>query len=213
MFGVSGLRAQVLLQQARAERFTLRTRLRYAVWALFWVAGHVVGGLLVGVALGAGGALLALGGYATAGIVLSAVCLAAALHQWQVLWLPLPHLRRQVPRHWMLRLPWSIVAVGYGLQLGCGVATHVRTTATYAALAAALLAGSGPAGGVVMGLYGLARAVPAVLLGPRLQSPQAALGFACAVDAREASVARLNGLVLLVAAVVLAGLWWRGLNT
>src|SRR4051812_13228847 len=141
MFGVSGLRVQMLTRAAPGAAPRARVALRYAVWTLCWVCGHVAGGALLGAGLGwLGGALppppagvrLPLGGPLGGG---------GASPQFGRAGLPLPHCPRQVPRVWMLRLPWDLVALGYGAQLGFGLATRVKTATFYAVLGCALLAG------------------------------------------------------------------------
>jgi hypothetical protein len=213
MFGVSGLRVQTLLCEAGQQRLTLRLRLLYALWVLVWIVGHVLGGMAVGAALGWLGALASLPGLALLEVVLAGLCLLAALRQAGVLPLPLPQLHRQVPRHWMATLPWSVVALGYGLQLGSGVSTRIRVATVYAVLLCALFSGSALGGALLMGLFGLVRSLPPALLGPRLSAPETAFAFACRVDGHEPWVARLNTLSLCTAAVLLACCWWYGPRT
>jgi hypothetical protein len=140
--------------------------------------------------------------------LLGAACVAAALLQLRLVRLPLPHWPRQVPRTWLLRLPWDLLAWGYGLQLGCGVATRIKMATTHVVLGFALLSGSAAAGALILGCFGAARAVVPVMLGPGVASPTRSLGIALSFDDHEARVARWNGVVLLVTAVVLLGYGW-----
>src|SRR5262245_50405091 len=132
MFGVSGLRSRQLQVQYQGTGKRHWPWLRYGVWALIWVAGHVAGGALLGAALGWLGSKVLPKPWPAGLVVLSVGSLVLALHQLQVLRLPLPQLHRQVSRLWLLQLPWNLVALGYGLQLGCGVATRIKVATTYA---------------------------------------------------------------------------------
>jgi hypothetical protein len=207
MFGVSGLRASHLAA-ADGQPWGPGARLRYALWAALWVVGHGLGGAATGAALGAlGGALWAPAPPAGAA-VLGLACLGWALAEFRWLRLPMPCWARQVPRGWMGRLPWGVVAVGYGLQLGSGVMTRIKVATTYAVLGCALLTGSPLWGAAVVAVFGLARSLPPGLSGPWLTSPAGALRFSRAVGRYEAAVRRLNGLALLTAALLLAAACW-----
>lgn len=161
-----------------------------------WAAGHVAGGALVGAGLGLLGSLLKPESLAAGTYLLAGVLLLGALHQLQILRLPLPHLPRQVPRHWIGRLPWDVVALGYGLQLGCAVATRIRLATTYAVLVCAVLSGSAASGAFIMGAFGAARGILPVLAGPRMTSPEQTLALSASLDAYSEPIAKINGLVL-----------------
>src|SRR3712207_6068355 len=93
-----------------------RFRLALAFFALgALVASAFVGALLglLGDALGASRAVVALG-------VLAAL---AAAREADVLRLPLPQVRRQVPESWSFRLPLPLWLTGYGAGLGVGFFT------------------------------------------------------------------------------------------
>lgn len=206
MFGVSGLRYRLLLPPGSAGGASRRAAIGYGLWSLCWVTGHVAGGGLLGAALGWLGAGLSPGGRLVGVAVLSAGCLAGGLHQLGLIRLPMPQLHRQVPRTWTLRIPWGLVALGYGLQLGCGVATRIRVATTYVVLGCALLSGSAAAGALILGAFGAARSLLPVALGPRFACPRGALSFTLKFDTHEGRVGTLNGAALLAAAVLLAGL-------
>jgi hypothetical protein len=89
------------------------------------------------------------------------------------------------------------------------VAASGRIATTYAVLGCALLSGSATAGGLILGLFGFARSVAPVCMGPRLASPRKSLAFAVAFDTHEERVHKLNGVILLGVAVLLAGYCWR----
>jgi hypothetical protein len=207
MFGVSGLRAEPLQLPGAGAR--LRARAGYALWAFLWVLGHVAGGALLGAALGWAGGGLPARALALRPAILSAGCLVWGLHQLGVVTVPMPEIPRQVSRAWILRLPWGLLALGYGAQLGCGVATRIPVATTYAVLACALLSGDPAAGAAILGLFGAARAAPPAAVGPRLRSRGHALGFALALDRYEGRVHRVNGLALLASAAFFAAVSFR----
>lgn len=137
-------------ERARGNRFR-RTAAAYTV-------GSLLGGLAIGGALGALGDLAGVGGggswrfAALAALAVTGAALDAA--GW------LPTVRRQVDERWLDTYRWWVYGGGFGFQLGLGVVTIVTASATYVALAAALLSGSA-AGGAVVGLaFGGARALP-----------------------------------------------------
>lgn len=200
MFGVAGLRAERLTAAAGRRR----AYRRYAAWALLWVMGHVAGGALLGAGLGWLGGLVPAGARPAGLLALATLSVAWGLHHLGVLRLPMPQIPRQVPRPWLFTVPWDLIALGYGLQLGCGFATRVVVATTYAVAGCALLSGSATAGAALLAVFGAARSVLPVLLGPRLDSSRKALGFAIAFDRHEALVTRLNGITLLLAAVYFA---------
>lgn len=208
MFGVSGLRYQQLMGRSRTGTRRLRARLAIALWAVCWVTGHVAGGLFLGAALGLLGLLIPAGARPAALGGMVVLCLAAALHQLKLFRLPLPQLHRQVPRTWLAWWPGEMVALGYGLQLGCGVATRIKVASTYVVLGCALLSGSATAGALLLGLFGGARSVLPVLLAPQAASPRSSLLLALSFDEQEERVGKLNGVILLLAAPFLVAVAW-----
>lgn len=205
MFGVSGLRALQLSERSGGRSSPLAVA-RYLSWTGSWLVGHVLGGALVGGLLGSLAAPRRLGDAGLAG--LAVLCLAGAIRELRLGRSPLPCWQRQVNRAWMWRLPWHVVALGYGLQLGSGVATRIKIATTFAALGCALLSGSAVHGALIMGAFGLVRALPPAALGPVLDSPDASRRFSGLIDRHESRVRRLNGLALLAATVLLAAAWW-----
>jgi sulfite exporter TauE/SafE len=182
-------------ERARGNRFW-RTATAYA-------AGSLLGGGAVGAALGALGALVDVG--ATAAWVVLAVAAAAGV----VLDATgrLPTLRRQVDERWLATYRGWVYGLGFGVQLGAGVATIVTASVTYLALLAAFLTSS-VTGGALVGLtFGLARALP-LLVTSRVGSPEQLARLHARVDgaARAArrttwvAQAAVAGIALAVAA-------------
>jgi hypothetical protein len=132
---------------------------RYALTALWYVAGAVAGGAVLGVgcALGAlavrrvpltatGTALLVLG------CALVAFVSDAPVVSWR-----LPGHPRQVNEQWIGRYRRWVYASGFGAQIGIGFVTYIMTAAVYLTAALAVLAGR-PGTAFAVGLtFGLVR--------------------------------------------------------
>lgn len=71
----------------------------------------------------------------------------------------LPTHRRQVNEAWMNQYRGWAYGFGYGFQLGLALVTVVNTSAIYLMIFAALLAGSTISGAIVIGSFGLLRAL------------------------------------------------------
>lgn len=206
MFGVAGLR--VSLEPELERRSRLRFANSFAAWSAFYVLGHVAGGAAVGGILGAMGGLLPGGVHwgATAG--LPVLCALWALQEFGRLRLPMPQLHRQVQRNWMHRRHWNLVAVGYGVQLGCGAATRISSPTTYAVMCFALLSGSWWKGSLIMAVFGLLRSWAPVAMGRRVSSPEASVQYAMLFSANEARIKAVSGSALLVAGLVIGATTW-----
>jgi hypothetical protein len=173
----------------------------WGVTAATFVAASTAAGISLGAALGSlGGFLdldvrpraLALGGVASLGVALD---LAARL--------PTP--ARQVNQDWIGRYRGWVVGVGFGAQLGVGVATIVTTSAVYAALGAAALAGGSLGGALVGGTFGLVRGA-AILPAAGVTGPEALARIDRWLGARDRLARRIAiGMQGAVAAAVLAG--------
>jgi hypothetical protein len=75
-----------------------------------------------------------------------------------------PSWRRQVDVRWLDAYRGWVMGLGFGAQLGFGVVTIVTSTTTYAAVLLAALSGNVGVGLVLGGVFGLVRALPAVLM-------------------------------------------------
>ena len=183
----------------------LGERSRGFVW---WhtAAAFAVGAIGAG---GAGGALLgALGSLLLdrphAGLVLAIVAAAVVA---DLAGLRPPSSRRQVNEDWLGRYRGWVYGVGFGGQLGVGVATIVTTAATYAAVALAFVSGSAGLGALIGGVYGVVRAA-SLLPGSAVTDPAALMRLhqrflALRAPARRVAVAvELAALAAVVTAVV-----------
>jgi len=187
----------------------LGQRGRIAGWSWtvgFYVAGSVAGGVLIGAALGAAGALLIgaapaatdAAGQTSALMVAAAAALAAAAADALLRGRPLPGPTRQVNEDWLHLYRGWLYGAGFGLQLGLGVATVVTTAGVYATLVIAAASGSMAAGAAIGGVFGFARALP-VLLAARVRSTDALLEM-------DAGLRRLQPLAVSSAAAGQAAL-------
>ena len=177
---------------------------RWGVTAATYVVAAALTAVALGAVLGSLGAVLDLGTRTRAWALAAVVVLGVAL-DLRPLGLRLPSVRRQVNQDWIARYRGWVVGVGFGAQLGVGVATIVTTSAVYAALAAASLAGGPLGGAAVAGTYGVVRGA-AILPAVRMTGPTALARAERWLAVRERSARRIAiGLQGAVAAVVAVG--------
>jgi hypothetical protein len=131
---------------------------RWGTTVTAFVIGSTMAGSTAGAALGSIGVPLRTGAPASLRLwVLAAVVTIAVVYDARLFGLRLPTVRRQVNELWLNRYRGWVYGVGFGAQLGAGVATVVSTSAVYATLLAALLTGSPEWGGLAGGTFGLVR--------------------------------------------------------
>src|SRR5947209_18990321 len=140
---------------------------RWLVTVGAYAAAATAAGALAGIALGAAGEWLGLGGQTTEGRLLALAVLLAVgaaldgLHR-------VPGPRRQVDERWLDAFRGWVYGVGFGAQMGIGYATVITSAATLCAGGAALLSGSATGAGAILGVYGLAGGLtPALTAGGR----------------------------------------------
>jgi hypothetical protein len=178
-----------------------------------FVAGSVAGGAALGwLAGGLGSVLARLVPTPPARLALAvaaAAALAAALADLRARGRPpLPTVRRQVNEDWLETYRGWVVGLGFGAQLGAGLATIVTTAAVHLVFALALLAARPLAGLALGALFGLARALPLLAAG-RATAPaglarlhQRLERTAPAASAATSAVLALAALALGLAAAV-----------
>jgi hypothetical protein len=180
---------------------------RWGVTVTAHVVGSVLGGALVGALLGAFGwglATLGLGPFPRL-VVLAALAVAAALVDaigWPAwLWRP----RRQVDENWLVAYRGWVYGVGYGFQLGLGVATIVTAATVYALGAFIVAVASVPAGLLIGTAFGLGRGL-SLVPGHSITSPDRLVAFHRRLQERAGwgKAAAVSGDVLLAAAAVVA---------
>ena len=136
---------------------------RYGSTAAWYVAGAVLGGLCLGVAMGAAARFVGdRDGIARAGIVLVAAIVALA-SDGRVVGFALPIHRRQVNERWLDHYRSWVYGLGFGWQVGTGVATYITTAATYLLVVVGVVAVS-PASAVLAGTtFGFVRGIAVFL--------------------------------------------------
>jgi hypothetical protein len=145
---------------------------RWGVTVGFFVAGSLAAGALLGAGLGVIGQASAgaIGSPDRRLLMVAGLAVVGFLWDGRVLPFGFPAIHRQVNEQWLFHYRGWYYGLGFGFQLGLGVATIVTTSAVYLSLVAALLSGS-VAGGLVVGsAFGLARAAT-VLGAARVDSP------------------------------------------
>jgi sulfite exporter TauE/SafE len=184
-------------------------RSRWGITVAWFLLGAALGGMLAGGVLGSVGAALgrAVGlGHGARLIALATVVALGAALDLRLFGVRLPSVHRQVSEDWLGAYRSWVYGLGFGVQLGLGVVTIVTTSAVYAALAAALLTGSGWAGLAVGGAFGLSRG-STVLAAGWIRTPQDLTAADAAIHrweapARQAALAA-QGLVVMAAVALI----------
>ena len=194
--GVSMLSTITPVTEASRQR-------RYPLTVAWFLLGAVAGGATLGVlasTLAAGVGALDLTTTTTLGL-LAALALVAAACDARSLGLTLPGHGRQVNESWLTRYRSWVYGLGFGWQIGAGLATYIVTAAVYLTVVAAALTGS-PAVAFGIGLaFGLVRGL-AIFLGVRLTTQARLVEFHRRFEAaREPSRRAAVGALLAVAAV------------
>ena len=178
---------------------------RYPVTVAWFLLGSVVGGATLGVGLAVGAlGVGALGLSTTTLLVLAAGCAFVALgSDLGIGGLHIPGTHRQVDEVWLTTYrPW-VYALGFGWQIGVGLATYLTTAAVYLTCALAVLTGV-PALAFAIGVgFGAIRGL-SLLSGARLTSPQRLRDFHARMAELDPLAARLTAWAIGGCLVVLA---------
>jgi hypothetical protein len=135
------------------------SRRRWAVSLLLHVVGATASAAALGTLLGGIGVLLGAPWGRGGMLLVAAIGVTYAAREIFGLRVPLPELRKQVPEWWRGALGPRTSAFLYGLALGPGIGTHLRH-GTFVAVAAIVIALGDPVIGIiVLGPFGLARAL------------------------------------------------------
>lgn len=182
---------------------------RFAVTAGWFVAGAVLGGLCLG-ALGAALAAAVAAGGLPAGLrvgIAAALLLAGAVLDAGVGGLRLPIHRRQVNERWLDRYRCGVYGLGFGWQIGSGLATYIMTAGVYLVVVLGGL-GADPWAALALGaFFGAVRGL-AVLTGRRLTTSAALAAFHRRFDRWGEASRRSMVAVEGAGAVVAAGVVW-----
>jgi hypothetical protein len=140
---------------------------RWGATYVWYLAGSMGGGALMGVACGALGAgieAIVPRGETASGVLVLLAGAAAVAFETRLFGLRLPTIRRQVNEDWIPRYRAWVYAGGFGFQLALGVVTIVTSATVYLTWVLAVVTGS-VAGGLVIGLtFGIVRALPMLLV-------------------------------------------------
>ena len=175
---------------------------RFPVTAAFLVAGAAGAGAALGALLGSIGGRIPLDGEQR--LLGLAAALGLGLAADVLLRDGVPTHLRQVDERWLHRYRGWVYGLGFGAQLGVGVATVVTTSASYLVLAGEALAPSALAGAAIGAAFGGVRGA-SVLLAARVDTPARLVAFHRRFAALERPAAAATLLLqALVAAVAIA---------
>lgn len=144
---------------------------RFAVAASFFIAGSLLGGAAIGFVAGSFGTLLVPRVPMVDGAVIALLALSGAALDGRVGGLRLPTIKRQVDERWLQKYRSWVYGLGFGVQLGTGLATIVSSAAVYLMVVAALLTRSVVAGTVIGLIFGLVRGA-SILLARHVGTPE-----------------------------------------
>jgi|ERR1017187_1676127 hypothetical protein len=173
------------------------------VTATAFAVGAIGTGGLAGAALGTIGSLLP-GGSAWRGLALSVVLVTMVLFDATPLRGRLPSSRRQVNEDWLARYRGWVYGIGFGAQLGVGVATIVTSAAIYATFAATLLCASPAIGALIGATFGTVRAL-SLVPGHAAQDRDALVELHRQLGRVELNVRRAVSLLELLGLVAVLG--------
>jgi hypothetical protein len=181
----------------------------FSVTAGWFVVGSVLGGASLGLvaALGAAAASAADVSSDTALAILAVLALVAAAVDAGVFGFRPPFFRRQVNEDWLPRYRGWLYGVGFGWQVGVGVATYIMTAAVFLVVAIGALTASPAAAFAIAVLFGLVRGLT-VFLTAKVHTPAQLASFHRRFDAWGEPVRRGVIALELVATLWAAGAAW-----
>jgi hypothetical protein len=178
------------------------------------VAGNLTGAAAFGALLGLAGGLAPWHDRPSMVVTISllaagAVALAYSLGELKLIPVAYPQLRRQVRSTWRFRLPPTVTALVYGLELGTGVTTFVSVGSFYVVALWVMLVGNAGLGAVLLAFFGLGRALPVIWFGLGQRAIEDTFAIVEPVTRFGDLVHLLNGFVLglMGAGLLVAGLW------
>jgi hypothetical protein len=176
-------------------------RQRFWITTAFLVAGATAAGAALGALLGAAGAGLPLTDRRR--LLIVAVTAALGLVADLLLRGGVPTHLRQVDERWLQRYRGWVYGLGFGAQLGIGVATVVTTSTVYLTLLGEALAPSVLAGAAIGAIFGGIRGA-SVLLALRIDTPARLFDFHRRFSTleRPAAAATLAAQALLATAAM-----------
>ena len=136
---------------------------RFVTAASFFVVGSVLGGMTTGAAFGLLGAVALPAAPVVDGVVIALLAVVGAGLDARVAGMRLPTIRRQVDERWLQKYRGWVYGLGFGFQLGTGVATIVSSAAVYLMVVAAMLTRSVAAGVAIGAVFGTVRGLSILL--------------------------------------------------
>lgn len=177
---------------------------RWSVTIAAFTLGAVVGGAVIGGALGWLGSLSPVREDLALLIVGGLALIAGGL---DLIGVRAPGPTRQVNERWIGALRGTVYGLGFGAQLGTGLATFVVTWGVWVLLIAELLSGSVAAGAFIGGVFGLGRALAPLAAG-WIDRPSRLTKFNAGLARLARPVHLSAGTVVAVVGVVAL---WRGI--
>lgn len=181
---------------------------RWGLTAAWFILGAALGGASLGV-LALGGALvigaLGLSTATVLGLAAAAALVGAAMDLG--VGTEMPHHRRQVNELWLDQYRSWVYGIGFGWQIGTGLATYIMTAAVYLTVVLAALTGTPATAMGIAVLFGTVRGL-AILTGFRLSDPERLRRFHRRFEEAGPSVRWAVIVVQVAVAVVAAGAAW-----
>ena len=131
------------------------------VTTIFYVGGTIVGGVTIGAVFGLAGSIIV--GPRELPWILAIAIFLGVVWDAGLVQVRLPSTHRQVNDVWVNKYRGWAYGFGFGIQLGAGVLTIVKSTAIYLVLLACALSGGALAGALLGGLFGLLRGMSLLL--------------------------------------------------
>ena len=185
---------------------------KYGVAALAFVGSALAGGLCLGLALSVPAvAIRAIGVTPTTSAAVIAIAAGATIVA-DLGFVRTPRIPRQVDESWFVRFrPW-VYGIGYGWQIGVGLATYVMTNAVYLMLIVGALTADPRIAIGIGALFGALRGLT-LMVGSRLVDPERIRSLHRRLDelepiSRGAAVGAQA--VILASAAALCGSVWIG---
>lgn len=180
---------------------------------LFYSIGIIFAAAVLGAFLGLLGTWLPITPLWQIGKValLGILCLLYALHELQIVTLPTPQRKQQVPEKWRYTLPRSLTALFFGLLLGLGYITFIIVGTFYIVTIGAVFFGTPLLGAILFGLFGLGRASSMWLLSSSMKSLEQVEYTIARMTMTTALVHLANGIALALAGGVILSKLWLGL--
>lgn len=170
---------------------------RYGTTAIAFLIGSLIGGLALGSLLAVPAAVV--GELGTLPHV--AMTLLVVVAAWELLRLPVPSMARQVNEDWLTQYRGWVYGLGFGIQLGVGFATYVKSSLTYGVALAAVLYGSPSVAFFAGGMFGLVRGL-SIFLTRRVETPQRLRALFSRIGQTQRSVQVVGAAGVAAAAVI-----------